>query len=113
VKKLGAAQVTEVLPGWVYALRKVRVMHLSRLEFSAARGRGMAYEVAFIDDLRHTPDRHRWKVLVRWAGFEQSKSTWEPAQSLIEDTPDSVQKFLQLPREAREYLVALLRSVHT
>jgi hypothetical protein len=34
----------------------------------------MAYEAAFIDNLRYNQDLDRWEMLVRWAGFEQSES---------------------------------------
>jgi hypothetical protein len=53
-----------------------------------------AYPVVSIDNVQHNPHLDRWEMLICWAGFEQSESSREPAQSLVE----VFQKFLQASR---------------
>ena len=37
--------------------------------------------------------RGKWKYRVRWTGYDESESTWEPRRVLLEDCPDMVREY--------------------
>ena len=52
-----------------------------------------SYSVGSIED--HREFDGEWQLWVSWLGFEEVEDSWEPLQSLAQDDPASVRKYLK------------------
>ena len=52
------------------------------------------YEVDFIEAHKVSKDKERIEFKVRWKGYGQKASTWEPFDYFAYDAPDIVQKYV-------------------
>ena len=54
-----------------------------------------------------------WRLLVKWFGFTDEESTWEPLDSLYEDVPELVRRYVKALQDptAKSALTAALRSI--
>lgn len=55
---------------------------------------GNTYVIEQIDDIRIDPVSGDVQLHVRWLGFQDDDATWEPFETIKDDTPDIVRQFL-------------------
>lgn len=74
-------------------------------------------EVKALTDIRFSPEKKELQFRVRWRGFDESESSWEPAVNLLEDVPTLVRKFCRdagkthpMRREIDEFLKSNARQ---
>ena len=98
-------QIETILTGAVTTAHSSRLRFYcdSLLEVSAAVKRhaakfDAAYEVDEIIGHRVNASSGVEEMCVRWAGFEEEDSSWEPLQTLQEDVPALVQAFFARPK---------------
>ncbi len=49
-----------------------------------------------VDDIvGHRDADGSWEFLVKWKGFDEAETTYEPAMQLFEDVPSQVRKYIK------------------
>ncbi|CEO95672.1 hypothetical protein PBRA_009680 [Plasmodiophora brassicae] len=111
LKWRGPYRVTDVHSGYVFEVEDIisgdkHVVHGSRLQFYCDKNLNITeelreqiaydnakWEIDTISDARMNREQ-TLELLIKWRGFSEDESSWEPAQIIIEDQPRMVQEFI-------------------
>jgi hypothetical protein len=69
----------------------------------------MRYKIEKITD--HTFEDDEYKLFVKWQGFDQEESTWEPFEVIYEDVPSIVKEYVRNVRESDKLKNAFLSLI--
>ena len=123
----GPMRVVATVNDWVYRVQDLitkdeHVVHAERLRYYSDAALQIttplkeiiahdnaSYSVGSIED--HREFDGEWQLWVSWLGFEEVEDSWEPLQSLAQDDPASVRKYLKSLEHEDEADVAAMWAV--
>jgi hypothetical protein len=108
---MGPMRVVDAISDHVYTVQDLitndtRDVHADRIRFYSDEHLDMTVELNdllayqsggyLVDDIvGHRDADGSWEFLVKWKGFDEAETTYEPAMQLFEDVPSQVRKYIK------------------